>query len=67
MHRALVRPHLEYSVQFWSLSLVKDVNLIEKVQHRATRIISKLRKLSYEDRLKKAGLFSLKYGRIGEA
>ena len=30
IHKALVRPNLEYCVQFWSPSYRKDVNKVEK-------------------------------------
>ena len=64
LYRTLVRPHLEYCVQFWSPSLVKDVELLERVQRRATRMIPELRKLPYEVRLQKTGLYSLSRRRI---
>ena len=47
----LVIPHLEYSVQAWRPHYRKDIDLIEKVQRRATKLIPQLRDRSYEDRL----------------
>ncbi len=59
LYKQLVRPLLEYVVQSWNPYLQKDINLIEKVQRRATKIIPQLRDMSYPDRLKSLNLTSL--------
>ena len=58
LYRSYVRPHLEYCIQFWTPLNVKDADMPEGVQRRATKRIPSLRNLSYEGRLKILSMFS---------
>ena len=64
LYKTIVRPHLEYCVQAWRPFLKKDIELLEKVQHRATKCISGMAGYSYEERLRLLKLPSLEYRRV---
>ena len=64
LFKALVRPNLEYAQSVWCPYLKKHVELIENVQRRSTRLIPSLKKIPYEDRLRKLELPSLRFRRL---
>ena len=64
LYKALVRPHIEYANACWSPYKRKDIDEVENVQRRATRLIPSLRHLDYEQRLRKLKLPTLVYRRL---
>ena len=64
LYCAMVRPHLEYGQSIWSPHLMRDIDAIENVQIRATKLVDGLGNLTYSERLRKLGLPTLAYRRL---
>ena len=63
LYKSIVRPHIEYAVTVCEPLYKKDMITIENVQRRATKFVTSIKHLSYQERLKKLGLPSLEYRR----
>ena len=63
LYKSLVRPHLEYCHAVVYPQYVKQEKMLKAVQRRATRLVSKIRKKEYPERLEKLKLPSLAYRR----
>ena len=56
--------HLEYCIQACRPYRQKDIDILERVQRRATKMIQRLRSISYEMRLKECGKTTLETRRL---
>jgi hypothetical protein len=59
LYLSYIRLHLEFAIQAWSPHLKSDIGILERVQHRATKIITTLKNMSYRMRLRELGLTTL--------
>ena len=60
LYLSYIRPHLEYAINAWSPYLEGDMNVLERVQNRVTKLITCLKGMSADERAKSLGLTSLK-------
>ncbi len=54
-----MRPHLEYAMEANAPTLRADINQLQRVQRLATRLVTGLLHVPYEERLRQLNLFSL--------
>ena len=63
LYKAMVRPHLEYGNVIWGPHYKTDQEAVERVQRRATKLVTTLKHLPYKQRLEALKLPSLGYRR----
>ena len=64
LYKMYVRPIVESSVQVWNPWLRRDIDHIEKIQRRATKLVSGIGSKPYDERLKICKLTTLEERRL---
>jgi len=64
LYCTFVRPFLEFAIPVWCPYYEKDIEILERIQHKATKLAPEIRHLNYEERLKALELTSLRHRRI---
>jgi ribonuclease P/MRP protein subunit RPP40 len=64
LYKGLIRPHLEYGNLIWHPRFIKDIESIERVQKRATKLVHCVKHLPYPERLKVLKIPTLAYRRF---
>lgn len=65
-YSAVVRPHLQSYVRFWSPQYKRGVDVLKRAQQRAMKMMMELDHLSYKERLRELRLYTLKKRRLRE-
>ena len=58
LYKTFVRPTLEYCTPIWNPYFAKDIDILENVQRRATKLLPSITSLSYESRLRYLNIYS---------
>jgi len=64
LYKTMVSSHLDYCCSVWAPYKKCDIEALEKVQKRATKILPSLRHISYPDRLNVCKLITLHYRQV---
>ena len=56
IHTTIIRPMLEYAVQSWCPYQAKDIEELEKIQHRITKLVPGFQDLPYDERCRRLKL-----------
>ena len=64
LYKSVVRPRLEYCIQAWSPYTQRDINKLEQVQWRASKLVPNIADLPYEQRFACLGLTTLEQRRL---